>query len=168
MLKVQWSTVELVSLEEAREARDNIISLNANTVRERRCFCDQASKNKRALCWVSDWACWCRKYCAHWCPRASISWSGDPETSFSFPLMSGLSAFIKPEISGLKVQKATRGEIIPLLPRFLVPSKNNPTIFLFFPFDWNHLGVNYLSAMETICHFMFLHKVRLHMMKPIN
>jgi len=47
--------------------------------------------------------------------------------------MSGLSALIKPEILGLRVQKATGGEIIPLLPPFLVLSKNNPTIFLFLP-----------------------------------
>lgn len=47
--------------------------------------------------------------------------------------MSGLSALIKPEILGLRVQKATGGEVIPLLPPFLVLSKNNPTIFLFLP-----------------------------------
>lgn len=130
VVKVQWNTIELVSLEEWREDRSNTISLNANTDWERWCFCDPKTR-ARVLCWISNWTSWCRKQCAYWCPRALISWSGDPETCFSFFIMSGLSAFIKTEISGLKVQKATRGDIISLLPPSLVPSKTNPTIFLF-------------------------------------
>lgn len=75
--------MEFLSLEDSREARNNIISLNANIVWERWCFCDQASKNKRALCWVCNWPYWYRKHCTHRCPRA---WSGEPETCFSFPI----------------------------------------------------------------------------------
>lgn len=131
VVKVQWNTMELVSLEEWKEDRNNTISLNANTDWERWCFCDLPTR-ARVLCWTSKWASCCRKKCAYWCPtRASISWSGDPETCFSFFMMSGLSAFIKTEISGLKVQKATRDDIISLLPSSPVPSKNNSTIFLF-------------------------------------
>lgn len=101
---------------------------------ERWCFYNLPTR-AGALCWISNWASWCRKQCACWCPRASISWSGDPEKCFSFLIMSGLSAFIKTEISGLKVQKATRGDIISLLPPSPVSSKNNPTILFF----WCHL-----------------------------